>query len=166
MHCLMRFLFELPEFSQAAAKVVGFVVLLYGVYAVIECIRALVATERSPERYIGWWPFVSLGVADVVVGVLMVLWLRIVALELLYFTAGWSVLAGIIMVAGAIRRRKSVMGEWLLGLGGMATILLGVYLVWYPLPGLITLGWFVCTYAVVFCALGLIFVFERRRLKS
>jgi len=166
MHVFIGVLLIESEFSRVAANVVGSAVLLFGLYALIECIRALIATERSPKRYLRWWPFVALGIANVVVGVLIVLWLQMLALELLYLTAGWAVLAGIITVAGALRRRNSIMGEWLLGLGGIATILLGVYLVWYPIPGLITLGWFVCTYIVIFGALGLIFFFERRRLKG
>jgi uncharacterized membrane protein HdeD (DUF308 family) len=54
----------------------------------------------------------------------------------------------------------------LLGLGGAATIAVAFYLFQHPFPGLITIGWFVGSYLIVFFALALIFMFEWRRLKN
>ena len=157
---------DLSGFPSLSFDAVGVMILLLGVYAIIECIRAVIATERSPERYLRWWPFVALGITDVVVGILTFLWLDAPTLELLYLSAGWAALAGIITVAGAMRRRQSVMGEWLLGLGGVATVVLAGYLALHPFPGLITAGWFAGLYLFVFLALAVIFVAEWRRLKN
>lgn len=166
MQHLMALVLDLFEFPSISLDVVGVLISLLGVYAVIECIRAVIATERSPERYLRWWPFVSLGITDVLLGVFTLLWLDAPTLEILYLSAGWAVLAGIITVAGAIRRRQSVMGEWLLGLGGVATIAVAGYLFQHPFPGLVTVGWFAGLYLFVFCALAVIFALEWRRLKN
>ena len=158
-----------PALIQASSIVSGsvsVVIFLLGGYAVLECIRALIATERSPQRYLKWWPLLSVGIADVAVGVCIVLWLDAPVLQLLYLTSGWAVLAGIITIVAAIRRRKSIMGEWLLGLGGATTMVLAGYLLLYPLPGLITIGWFISSYLIAFSALAVIFIVERRRLKA
>ena len=75
MERLMALVLDLTELPLISIDAVGVLIFLLGVYAVIECIRAVIATERSPERYLRWWPFVALGITDVLLGIFSFLWL-------------------------------------------------------------------------------------------
>jgi uncharacterized membrane protein HdeD (DUF308 family) len=100
-------------------------VLLFGAYSLVDGIFAVIAgiaTRKEQER---WWMMILEGLAGIVIGVITFLYPGITALILLYFIAAWSIVTGAFEVAAAIRLRKEIEGEWLLGLAGFASILFG-----------------------------------------
>lgn len=141
-------------------------VLLFGAYALADGLFAIVtgiATRREQER---WWMMLLAGVASVLTGVLTLLWPGITALVLLYCIAGWSMVTGILQIAAAIRLRREIEGEWLLGLAGVGSLIFGILLVTLPGPGALALIWLIGAYALLYGILLLVLAFRLRGLRS
>ncbi|MOA39044.1 hypothetical protein D3C78_1607920 [compost metagenome] len=85
------------------------------------------------------------------------LWPGLTALLLLYIIAFWAIAAGVFQVIAAIRFRKEIRNEWLLGLSGVVSILFGAMLVVQPGAGALALVWVIGIYAVFFGILLLVF---------
>src|SRR5262249_23449896 len=114
---------------------------------------------KEQER---WWMMILEGLAGIVIGVLTFLYPGITALVLLYFIAAWSIVTGAFEIASAIRLRKEIEGEWLLGLAGFASILFGILLIVLPGAGALAVIWLIGSYAIVFGILMLVLAFRLR----
>ncbi|MBX5493540.1 MAG: HdeD family acid-resistance protein [Chloroflexi bacterium] len=125
-------------------------VLLFGIYTLADGLLALWLTFVAAREQRRWWPFLVEGIAGVAAGILTFIWPGITALVLLYIIAAWAIVTGILEIIAAIRLREVIEGEWLLGLGGVLSILLGVLLAAQPAAGALALVWLIAAYAVVF----------------
>lgn len=129
---------------------------LFGAYALVDGIFNLIgavrgATHRS-ERW-GWMlvhGFVSIGVAF-----MTLLWPGLTALALLYWIAAWAIVTGALEIGTAVRLRKEVKGEWLLVLGGIASVLFGLLLFSRPGVGALAVTLWIGAYAILFGALNI-----------
>jgi len=88
----------------------------------------------------------------------------ITALVLLYIIAGWAVATGILELVAAVRLRKEIKHEWLLALGGIASVAFGVLIALFPGAGALALVIWIGAYALVFGALLVAFGFRLRGL--
>ena len=100
-----------------------------------------------------WWAIVLRGVAGVVFGVMALFWPGLTGLALVLLIAAWSAITGIAEIAAAIRLRKQIQGEWLLGLAGLLSIAFGVLLFIAPAAGAVAIAIWVGAYSIVFGAL-------------
>jgi uncharacterized membrane protein HdeD (DUF308 family) len=141
----------------------GALILLFGVYAVIDGVFAIVAGVRAAEHHERWGVLVVEGLAGVAAGVLTLVWPALTAVVLLYVIAAWSVIKGVLKIAAAIRLRRAIQGEWLLGLNGAFSVLFGILLFVMPAMGLITLVWLVGAYAFILGILLLGLAFRLRK---
>ncbi len=141
----------------------GALVLLFGAYAVVDGVVAVVAGVRAAEHRERWGALLLEGIAGVAAGVLAFVWPALTALVLLYLIAAWSIIRGALKIAAAVRLRRTIQGEWLLGLNGAFSVLFGVLLIAMPAIGLLTLVWLVGAYAALFGALLLGLAFRLRR---
>jgi uncharacterized membrane protein HdeD (DUF308 family) len=137
-------------------------VLLFGAYALVDGIFAVIAGISARQEQERWWMMILEGLAGILIGVLTFLWPGITALVLLYFIAAWSIVTGAFEIAAAIRLRKEIEGEWLLGLAGIASMLFGILLVVLPGPGALALIWLIGAYALIFGILLLVLAFRLR----
>ena len=128
----------------------GALVVLFGAYALVDGVFAIVAAIRAAGREMRWWPLVVEGLVGIGVGVLTFAWPGITALALLYLIAGWAIITGIFEIAAAVRLREVIEGEWLLGLGGVASVLFGVAIALFPGAGALALVWMIGAFAVFF----------------
>ena len=138
--------FFAPAISLAA------LVLLFGAYALVDGVLAMVTAvrRRGADR---WWLLLLEGFVGIAAGVLTFLWPAITAIALLYVIAAWALVTGVFEIAAAIRLRKAITGEWLLALSGIFSIGLGVLLVLFPGPGALAVTIWIGAYAFVFGAL-------------
>lgn len=90
--------------------------IFFGAYALIDGVCALIAAYRRREGHRPVWPLVLVGVLGVGTGFLTFLWPEMTALALLMFIAVWALMIGIAQIAAAIRLRKEIDNEWMLGL--------------------------------------------------
>lgn len=139
-------------------------VFVWGVYALVDGIFAIVMGIRSRTQHEHWWVTVLEGVVSIVAGVIAFVSPDITALALLYVVAAWAVITGILEIVAAVQLRKEITDEFWLGLSGVLSVLLGVLLVVYPGTGMLSLLWVLALYEIAFGVSTIILSFRVRAL--
>jgi uncharacterized membrane protein HdeD (DUF308 family) len=132
--------------------------LVFAAYSFVDGVLALVAGVRA-ARHDGrrWGAMLLSGLAGVAIGVLFALFPLVstvaYALLIVWLVAAWAAITGVLEIAAAIRLRRAIEGEWLLGLAGALSVLLGAALVWLlfasPAATLLSVAWLIAIYAVI-----------------
>ena len=138
-------------------------ILVFGAYALVDGVSAVVAAVMNRKGEQHWVAALFGGVAGIAVGLLTFLMPGVTTLALLYLIAAWAIMTGGAQIATAVRLRKVISGEWLLGLAGVLSILLGLVLIVYPGPGALTVVLWIGAYAFVF---GIMMIALSLRLRS
>jgi uncharacterized membrane protein HdeD (DUF308 family) len=140
-------------------------VLLFGAYCLIDGILAIVAGTRQRAREYAFLLAIE-GLIGVSIGVVAFLWTGMTALVLIDLIAFWAIFTGLLEIAAAVRVRRALPGVFLLGLGGVASVVLGVMALLWPAAGALVivalLGW----YALFFGAALLLLALRLRRLSK
>lgn len=137
-------------------------VILFGVYVLIDGIASLVAGFSNRRANGRWWVTALEGVVGILAGILAFVYPGITAVLLLYFIAAWAILTGVLEMAAAFRLREEIDGEWALGLSGLISIFLGVGLVIFPEAGALAVVWMIGLYAILFGGLLIYLAFKLR----
>src|SRR5262245_30512808 len=96
--------------TRPASVLLG-LVLLFGVYVLVDGILTLVSAARGRAEYGRGW-LVLEGVVDIVIGLATFAWPGITLLALTYLIAIWAIFKGIIELVGAVRLRRYIRHEW------------------------------------------------------
>lgn len=139
-------------------------VLLFGIYAIVDGVLALGLAGRGMRDLRG--AMIARGVISILAGVVALVWPGVSGLALLYVIALWAVFAGIVEIAMAIKMRKHIEHEWLLGIEGALSIGFGILLILAPLAGAIVLGLWVGAYALVVGGMMVATGFRLRKLEG
>jgi uncharacterized membrane protein HdeD (DUF308 family) len=131
----------------------GALVLLFGAYALIDGIVSIAGAVRASKAHERWGALLIEGMAGIVAAVITIAWPAITAIALLYVIAAWALVTGVAEIVAAVRLRKHIAGEWLLGLSGVVSILFGILIMVAPLAGALVIALWVGAYALVFGAL-------------
>jgi uncharacterized membrane protein HdeD (DUF308 family) len=102
------------------------------------------------------------GLLGIGVGVLTLFHPGVTALALLFYIAIWAIATGVLEIVAAIRLRKEIEGEWLLGLAGAASVLFGALLIARPEVGALAVLWLIAAYAIVFGVILVLLAFKAR----
>ena len=137
-------------------------VLLFGVYALVDGVLAIWAALSSRKQTDTWWVLFLEGLFGTAVGVLVLIWPGITAIILVFLIAGWAIITGIFEIIAAIWLRKEIKNEWLLVLNGILSVAFGVLLVIWPRAGLVVLVWLIGIYAILFGLLMILLGFRLR----
>jgi len=129
---------------------VASLVLLFGAYAIVDGVFAIIAGIRAAERHERWWPFALEGLLDIAAGLIAFLLPAAAAFALLFLISAWSIVSGVFRITAAIRLRRQIQGEWLLILNGILSVAFGVVIFAFPGVGLVTVAWIIGMYAIVF----------------
>jgi len=138
-------------------------VLLFGAYALVNGILALVISFKGPRKIRRLGSLIFSGLISVAAGVIAFIWPGMTAFSLVIVIAAWAVVNGIAEIVVAIRLRKEISGEWLLIVAGIASILFGVCLFLNPLIGALVLVWWIGGFAFAFGILFIVLGFRMRR---
>ncbi len=123
---------------------------LFGAYALIDGVLGIVAAARAAERGARWGALLVEGLWGIGIAVATVLWPGETALILLYLIALWAIVTGATEILAAVRLRREIANEWLLGLAGVASVLFGALLVAFPGAGALAVEWLIGGYALAF----------------
>ncbi|MGB8212541.1 MAG: HdeD family acid-resistance protein [Anaerolineales bacterium] len=140
------------------------IVLLVGVYALVDGLLAIVIGVTIRREVDHWWAWLLEGLAGIIIGVLVFLWPAITTAVLITLIAVWGLVTGIMEIVAAIYLRTVIEGEWLLVLDGILSLLLGAFLVAFPVLGAQVLVWLVGAYAILFGILLFVLALQVRRL--
>src|SRR5258708_29061040 len=103
-------------------------VYLFGIYALMNGILALVHAFSAPKGYPRFGAMIFSVIISIAAGVIAFMWPGITTLGLVLLIAAWAIVSGISEIAMAIRLRHFIRHEWLMALAGVAFVLLGVAL--------------------------------------
>lgn len=135
-------------------------VILFGAYALVDGLfRVITALKDTRKR---WGILLLEGVIGIAVGIVAFIWTDITALALLYLIAAWALVTGILEIIVAVWLRKELRDEWLLGLAGLASVVLGLLLAIWPGSGALAIVWLIGGYAIVFGVLLIVLAFRLR----
>ncbi len=137
-------------------------VMLFGAYALADGLFAVAAAAVGRTGGLPWWAMLVEGLIGLAAGVATAAWPGITALALLYLIAGWSVATGVFEVIAAVRLRREIRGEWALALGGILSVLFGLFLVAFPGAGALAIVWYIGGYAIAFGVLLMVLGFRLR----
>jgi uncharacterized membrane protein HdeD (DUF308 family) len=142
-------------------------VLVFGAYAIIDGITAIIAgiRHRKEESHWGWQVFQ--GVVSVIAGIIAFTWPGVTVLAILFVIAFWSIVSGVAQIIQSFTMRKRGLSSWGWTLaGGIVSVLFGIVLLAWPGAGLITLLWLVGIFALVFGVIFVVWAFRLRKLPA
>jgi uncharacterized membrane protein HdeD (DUF308 family) len=141
--------FGVLAFAWPGATIVA-IVILFGAYALVDGIFAIVAAVRAEQSHERWWPFLLEGIVGIAIALITYFEPHVTAFALYYTIAAWAFLTGILQIAAAIQLRKQIANELWLILGGILSLLFSVLMVWQPLTGAVAIIWVIGAYAIMF----------------
>ena len=135
--------------------------ILFGAYALADGVLSIIAAIRQrragAEAGDHFWPLLLRGALGLFAGIIVLTLPGISAVSLTAFAwamlAIWAITTGIFEIIAAIRLRKEITGEWLMGLSGLISLAVGVaipvILFSNPAAGIVTMGWLIGFYALL-----------------
>jgi len=135
--------------------------LLYGAYMLADGVLAIIAAVRAARHHERWGWLVLEGIVDFIAGGIAFVWPLVTVLAFVYLLGAWGILSGALLVAAAFRLNVPH-GRWLMGFGGVVSIIWGVLLMVWPLTGALVLTWWIAGYALFFGAALLALAFRLR----
>jgi uncharacterized membrane protein HdeD (DUF308 family) len=138
-------------------------VLLYGAFLFADGILAVLwaIAGRRPGAF-PWGVFLA-GLVSVLAGLITLLWPGVTAIALLYVIAAWAIVRGVFEIMAAFHLRREITNEWLLGLNGLLSVVLGLLLIVAPGAGALTVLWLIGTFAII---VGVMMIILGFRLKG
>ena len=138
-------------------------ILTFGVYAIVDGVFAMLAGLVSSKYAQRWWVFLLEGVVSLAAGVFAIARPGLAGLALILVLAAWAIVTGILEIAAAIRLRREITNDWMLGFAGFLSIVLGVLLVFQPATGGLVVTLMIGAYALIFGILLVVLGFRLRK---
>ena len=145
---VVAILFALIAFFWPAITATA-LVLLFGAYALLDGIFALVAALRAAQHHGRSGGLLLEGVLNIVIAIIVFAWPGPALVALIYLIAIWAIVTGVALVAAGMALIR-LSGEWLLVVSGALSILLGLMLFVQPAVGVVALSWWLGIYALLF----------------
>jgi len=136
-------------------------VLVFAVYAIVDGLFAIVAAIKGETR--DRVLHLLEGVLGIVVGVIVLIYPDQAGRAIVLVIGLWAAATGIVEIASAIRLRREIKDEWLLGLGGVVSVILGAILIVRPQFGQVTTTYVLGSYGLIF---GVVLVMLGLRLRE
>ena len=155
------------------ALTLGVMVLLFGFFVLLEGLLTVVTSFGKGDEK-GGWTLLLEGLVGLLVCVIVLLgtsigsmlWPKVAAVMLVFYIAGWAILSGLFKIITAFRIRNEVKGEWMLGLNGLVSILVGVILIFRPGAGVLAVAWLIGVLAIIVGIFQLLFGLKFRKIGS
>jgi uncharacterized membrane protein HdeD (DUF308 family) len=141
-------------------KTLAALIIVFGAFALADGVVSLIHAFRVRDQGRPFWSLVIVGLLGIAAGIVTLLWPGMTAIALLMFIAAWAFVTGIFEIVAAIRLRKEIRNEWLLGLSGALSVLFGVVLFLQPGAGALALMWVIGAYALFFGMLLIVLAFK------
>jgi uncharacterized membrane protein HdeD (DUF308 family) len=140
-------------------------VLVFGVFAIISGITAVVAALRSTDVP-GWGLLLLQGILGTLAGVIALAWPGITALAFIYLLAAWAIITGIMEVIAPLSFPMSTGRGVLMVLAGVVSVVFGILIAAQPSAGLLAVVWVIGVYAIVYGIMYVAVYFQSRSLAA
>jgi uncharacterized membrane protein HdeD (DUF308 family) len=138
--------------------------LVWGAYALLDGAAALVAAVSARGEEGHFWQLLLVGILGLLAGALTFAWPGLTALLMLYLVAWWAIFRGAFEIAAAVRVRREIENEWILGLAGALSVLFGLILMFQPAAGAVTVVWILAGFALLFGSFNVALAFRLKGL--
>ena len=108
---------------------------VFAFYTLTDGILGVVIAMSGRKEHEFWWVLLIQGIIGIGVGLITFAKPGVTALVFLFYIAIWAMAKGVLEIVAAIRLRKEIEGEWLLILGGLASVVFGSALMAHPGAG-------------------------------
>ena len=160
---VVAIIFAVLTWMQPAISLAA-LVMVFGIYVLADGVLGIWAAFSGRRQNRHWWVLLLWGLVSVAVGVMTFVMPGITGLVLLMYIAAWAIITGVLQIVAAIRLRKEIQGEWLMGLSGLLSIVFGGLLVARPGAGALAVAWIIAAYAFIFGVLMVLLSFKVRKL--
>ena len=141
----------------------GLLVLLFGLYAVLDGCFALIAAAAGWSQREDRWLLLLEGVIGLGAGFATLRAPALTTVALLFFIAVWALATGVLKIVAAIRLRKEITGELWLVLSGIASVIFSFLVMMSPAAGALAMAWLIGWYALM---LGVMLILLSLKLHS
>ena len=124
-------------------------VMLFGAFALTDGMFGIFSALSGQRPAEDRWLIALLGLVGVGAGLMTFFVPGLTAYALLFYIGGWALAVGILQVIAAIRLRKEIEGEWMLGLHGVLSIAFGALVLIRPGAGALAVLWLIATYSIM-----------------
>jgi uncharacterized membrane protein HdeD (DUF308 family) len=138
-------------------------VAFFAAWALLGGAASVIAAIQHRKTDKAWWLVLLLGLVSIAAGVIAVFNPDITILVLVLVMGANALIAGVLQIVMAIRLRKRIEREWLLGLAGVVSVIFGVLVFLFPAAGALAMVWLVSFYATFTGVLLLALAFKARR---
>jgi uncharacterized membrane protein HdeD (DUF308 family) len=128
---------------------IGSLVLVFGVYMLVDGAFALVGAIRAATHHGRWAGLILEGLIDLLVGLIALAMPVATVLAFVWLAAAWAVVSGFALLWAGFGLHPTH-GRWLLILGAVISIVWGVLLFLLPAAGAVVLTWWLGAYALLF----------------
>lgn len=146
--------------------------MIFAAYSLIDGIASLVAGMRGASQPgHRWGALIFSGIIGILIGVLFLLMPLVATVAYATFVlamlAAWAIITGALEIIAAIRLRREMKDEFLLGVSGAISVLLGVGVITlampYPAASILSAAWLIAFFAF---GTGIVLVAQAVRLKN
>ena len=111
-----------------------------------------------------WWVLLIRGIAAILFGILAFLWPGLTLAVLVLLFGAYALVDGIFSIIAAFAASDQPAGNrWLVGLGGLASIIFGILVFFWPGITAVVLLYFIAAWAIVTGILSIIAAIQLRR---
>lgn len=137
-------------------------IILFGAFALVDGVLGVWSAFSSRKDRNNWWVLMLWGLVGIGIGIITFVAPAVTALALLFYIAIWAIVTGVLEIIAAVRLRKEIQGEWLLGLAGLLSLVFGILLIMHPGAGVLAVLWLIAAYALILGVLMVILAFKVR----
>lgn len=125
-------------------------ILVLGVFLLADGLATAYLGVRMRGHDDDWWSILLEGALGIGLGSVALINPEMTAEGLVLVLAVWFLVTGFFEIATAIKLRKEIEHEWLLGFAGLISMGLGILMMINPNAGAISIMWWLGIYAAVF----------------
>jgi uncharacterized membrane protein HdeD (DUF308 family) len=159
----LALLFGLGAFAMPGITLAS-LVLLFAEFAFADGIVEVYHAFRVRRDNEQWWVLLLEGLLGITFGIITFQAPNITTLVLLIYIAAWAIASGVMRIVLAIQVRKEIEGEWMLALGGLASLLFGVFMIARPGAGALAVIWVIGAWAILIGLFLIVLAFQAKGL--
>ncbi len=138
-------------------------VLFFGAFALIDGIFAIIAGATATKGTRRWGWLIAGGVLGILIGIGTFFLPLATAFGLTLVVAIWAIVIGVTQIIAAIELRKEIEGEIWLILGGIFSLIFGIFALINPLSGALAIIFVIGIYAIIY---GILMLLTALRLRG